>query len=90
MNEDVISRLLATLHDRAPQPARNKAEPIQKFLAPREILTLVETVTPAVANVSSFKWGGTGYTAGWTWGNGQWKAYDAYAISPGFMAGWPT
>lgn len=71
--EDLLTQLLAQLYDRrrADPPARNVQ--MQKIQMPNDTLTFEETVTAAVADPASFKWGGLGVTAGWVWGAGQWK-----------------
>lgn len=73
--EDLILNLLAQLHDKKAKDPPSKNEVLQKIQMVNDWFQIEDTglVTVTVSNPMTFRWGGTGVTAGWVWGAGQWR-----------------
>jgi hypothetical protein len=70
---NLLAALLARLGQIPPQEQQsNDNSSLNKIFAPSENISLTDQVTFTAGFLGSFKWGGTGVTAGWTWGAGQW------------------
>lgn len=72
---NLLAALLARLGQIPPlEQQTNDNSSLQKIVAPNETIDITDAVTLSAAYPSSFEWGGGSYTAGWTWGAGQWLA----------------
>lgn len=70
---DLFNTLMTQLLSKEEQPAPDDNILIQKMIAPNETIQSNDTFATLKLIPSTFVWGGTGYTAGWLWNQGQWK-----------------
>ena len=75
--EDIIINLLGQLYERRQKDPPSKNEQLQKILLANDAMTMDDSqIAITVTALSTLKWGGTGFAAGWHWGaggGGQWK-----------------
>ena len=70
--EDLFTKYIALINQKQNIPPTDDNQPLQFITAPTDSVALAMSAQSSNLDPTTFKWGGTGVTPGWKWGQGRW------------------